>query len=105
MTVDYQVRTVTPEPAVRLPSAIGRILPAFKQARAFLGEGVRNVGRFARSDFHYFAGLQEQLRRFYDACDGQAEVPIPYRDIIRVSWIMDEIWRQLAMTKAARPPT
>jgi len=105
IAVDYQIRTVTPEPAVRLPSAIGRILPAFAQARAFLGEGARNVRRFARSDFHYFAGLQEQLRRFYDACDGGGEVPIPYRDIIRVSWIMDEIWRQLAMTNAARPPS
>jgi predicted dehydrogenase len=94
LCADYQARTVTAVPSVTLPSAIGRLGPAFVQAGAFLREGLGNVVRFARADFQYFAGLQEQLRRFYDACEGRGEAPIPYRDILRVTRVMDEIWRQ-----------
>ena len=102
IAVDYRVRTVTPELTVKLPSAIGRIVPAFEQAAAFFAQGARNAVRFARADFQFFAGLQEQLRRFYDACDGGADVPISYREIIRVCSIMDEIWRQISSADAGR---
>jgi predicted dehydrogenase len=104
LDVDFNARLVTRETAVELPSAIGRVLPAFVQARAFLAQGAQNVWRFARADFQFFAGLQTQLRRFYDACEGRGDVPIPYRDIVRVCWLMDEIWRQVGPSAPAGRP-
>ena len=82
LAVDYVARTVTLERAATLPSAIGRLLPAFQQAGGLLREGAGNVWRFARNDFHYFAGLQTQLGRFYDCIVRDGPPPYPYRDIV-----------------------
>ena len=94
--VDYVGRTVVREREPALPSAFGRLLPAFQQAAGYLGEGAANVVRFARSDFHYFAGLQTQLDRFYVAIEHDGPPPYPYRDIVRVSELLDEIFSQVA---------
>ncbi len=92
---DYVARTVTCEAAPRLPSAVGRLLPAFDQALAYLREGGRNVARFARADFHFFAGLNRLCAAFYDSILDDAPLPIPTRDILRVSAMMDDIFRQI----------
>jgi predicted dehydrogenase len=95
LQVDYVARTVTVESSPRLPSAIGRLLPPFQQAGRLVGEGAGNVWRFARSDFHYFAGLQTQLDRFYECIERDGPPPYPYRDIVRVSGLIDEIVGQV----------
>lgn len=93
--VDYVARTVTLDASPRLPSAIGRLLPAFDQARQYGRAGVRNVRSFLRSDFHYFSGLNRLIAKFYDSIVADGEPPIPYRDIVRISVLMDEIFRQV----------
>ncbi len=93
--VDYNMRTVTLEPTSGLPGAVGRLVPAFSQAKQYLKEGRRNVRRFARSDFHFFAGLNTLISRFYDSIINSSPVPIPYRDILRISAMMDEIFVQI----------
>jgi predicted dehydrogenase len=98
--VDYVARTVTFDAAPRLPSAIGRLVPAFGQALAFLREGGRNALRFARADFHFFAGLNRLLARFYDAIRDGGPPPIRYRDIGRVAALIDDIVRQVEAPRA-----
>ncbi len=93
---DFNIRTVTLEHGVTLPSAIGRLIPPFKRAREYSREGRHNVGRFLRSDYHFFAGMHHLIRRFYDSIRSGAELPISYRDMHRLSVVMDEIWRQIA---------
>jgi predicted dehydrogenase len=93
--VDLTARTVTLDTSATLPSAIGRLIPAFAQAGAFFREGSRNVLRFARNDFHFFAGLNRLIAAFYDCIDRDAEPPVAYRDVLRISGIMDEIFAQL----------
>ncbi len=95
LQVDYAARTVTLDSSAAPAGAIGRLVPAFQQARGFLREGAGNVWRFAKSDFHYFAGLQTQLGRFYDCIERDGPPPYPYRDIVRVSALLDEIFRQV----------
>lgn len=93
--VDWGMRTVTLEATGKLPSAIGRLVPAFDMARGYFREGIRNVWQFARADFHYFAGMRTHFERFYAAIQHGAEPPYPYRDIIRVSAMLDEIFAQV----------
>jgi predicted dehydrogenase len=93
--VDYVMRTVTLDAQSHLPSAIGRLAPAFTQGVQFLKEGGKNLARFARSDFHYFSGMNRLFAMFYDSIVTGGPPPIPYRDILRISAIMDEIWRQV----------
>ena len=101
VTVNYVTRTLTVDRAPKFPSAIGRLLPPFAQGWDFLGQGGRNIIRFARSDFHFFAGMNRLLRLFYDSIGGEGPLPISYRDIMRVSETSDEIFEQIKQTLGA----
>lgn len=94
--VNYDTRTVSLVRGPTLPSAIGRLLPGYAQALEFLRAASHNTLAFAKSEFHLFAGLNELIRRFYDAVENDAPPPIAYRDILRISRWMDEIFRQIA---------
>lgn len=93
--VDYVARTVTAETPPSLPSAIGRLLPPFGRAWQYACEGGRNVLRFARSEFQFFGGLNHLISAFYQSALEGGPPPISYRDILRVSALMDEIFRQV----------
>jgi len=94
--VDYVSRTVTLEPGPTLPSAIGRLVPAFGQAWSFLEEAGRNSAAFARGDFQFFSGLNRLIAMFYDSIIDGTPLPISTRDILRVSRWMDRIFAQIA---------
>jgi predicted dehydrogenase len=93
--VDYVMRTVTLDAQSHLPSAIGRLVPAFAQGAQFLREGGKNLARFARSDFHYFSGMNRLFAMFYESIVTGGPPPIPYRDILRIAAMMDEVFRQV----------
>lgn len=99
---DFVSRTVTLEPDATLPSAIGRVVPAFQHSARFLAEGAKNVARFAKSDFHFFSGLNRLIRSFYESIQNDTAPPIPTRDILRVSAWLDEIFRQCPQGSAAQ---
>jgi predicted dehydrogenase len=93
MHVDYATRSVTLDAQTTLPSAIGRLVPAFDQGLQYLREGGKNLRAFARSDFHYFSGLNRLIAMFYESILNDGPPPIPYRDILRISALIDEIFR------------
>jgi predicted dehydrogenase len=93
---DFNIRTVVREHGPTLPSAIGRLLPAFRREREYRREGWRNARRFARSDFQFFAGLNHLINRFYRSIRDGDELPIAYRDMRRLAAAMDAIWAQLS---------
>jgi predicted dehydrogenase len=97
--VDYVMRTVTLDAAPHLPSAIGRLVPAFEQAARFAKAGGKNVARFAKSEFHFFSGLNHLFRAYYRSILEDTPPPISHRDILRVSAMLDEIFSQLDAQK------
>lgn len=101
--VDFLAGTVTMLTAPRMPSAIGRLGPAFERALDYAVGGARNVLRFARSDFHYFAGLRNLLELFYRAIQTGGPPPIPTRDMLWVSQVMGRVFRQLSTTPSLVP--
>lgn len=102
LLVDYVMRTVTVDATPKLPSAIGRLLPAFDQAFQFARQGGKNLRRFKDSEFHFFAGLNELIRRYYESILSGGEPPISYRDILRISSMMDQSWKQLEAARKER---
>jgi predicted dehydrogenase len=98
--VDYNARTCTVDVAGSLPSALGRLVPAFQSAAGYAKEGIKNVSLFGKSRFHFFAGLGELFRQFYEAIEKGTPLPVSHRDILRGAWMLDEIYAQ---TKAKRP--
>jgi predicted dehydrogenase len=101
--VDHAMRTLTFESQSALPSALGRLMPAFDQGVQFLREGGRNLARFARNDFHYFTAMNTLFSRFYASITEDGPPPIAYRDILRVAAWMDEIFRQAPQDGSAPP--
>lgn len=96
MHLDFVTRTVTLDQGPTLPSAIGRLVPGFNQSLEYLKSTLRNVGSFAHSEFHMFNGLNYLIRAFYKSIQEDAPLPISYRDILRLSWMIDEIFAQIS---------
>ena len=96
--VDYVSRTVTLAKGPRLPSAIGRLADGMAQSLAYAKASAVNVKRFAKSEFHFFAGLNALFSKFYANIRGEGPAPISTRDIKRIAWMMDEIFAKTGMT-------
>ncbi|MGA9827808.1 MAG: Gfo/Idh/MocA family oxidoreductase, partial [Rhodanobacteraceae bacterium] len=89
--LDYTTRTLVRSARQTQQTALGRVFPAWTQARRFAGNGWRNLGRFRRHEFHYFECMRVLLARFYDAVEGRGPDPIPHDQILRVARLIDRI--------------
>ena len=99
-TFDFVTRSITFETDATLPSAIGRVLPPFTQSWAHFKEGSRNVVRFLKSDYQYFAGMNYLLTEFYRSIRDDTAPPVSIDEMRRVSAVMDQIFRQVAQGEA-----
>jgi predicted dehydrogenase len=95
IALDFATKTLTIDQGEKLPSAIGRLLPAFVQSKEYAREGFKNVFRFARADFQFFAGMKGLFERFYRSIREDTDPPIAYDEILRMTAWMDEIYAQL----------
>jgi predicted dehydrogenase len=93
--VDFVARTVVLERKQSIPSALGRLFPAFLTSKDYLGQGFRNANRFRHARFHYFDGMRTLLSEFYRSIEQNTPPPIPYEEILRVSAMMDRIFEQV----------
>jgi predicted dehydrogenase len=93
--LDFVASCITFESAPKLPGVLARLAFPFGQARQYLLQGGRNLVRFAKSEYQYFAGLNFLVSAFYDSIVRDQPVPISYREILRVSRLMDEVFLQM----------
>ena len=59
-----------------------------------------NLGLFLRNDFHMKSGMKLLIESFYHSIVEGTPVPIPYREIILTTRIMDSIFDQLGRRQA-----
>lgn len=76
----------------RYPGAIARIEVPWRQVREASRNFRQNLLRFWRGDFHYFDGLKEMFRQFYQAILEGGESPVSGEEIVRVTAIMDRMF-------------
>lgn len=93
--VDFDNSTITLRRIPVLPGVLGRLSSPFAQGWQFIREGGRNVLRFARSDYHFFAGFNYLLSSFYDSIIDDSPVPISYSEILRTAELVDEVVDQV----------
>ena len=89
--LDYTARTLVHSARWAQPSALGRLFPAWVQARQYRRNARRNLRLFRRHEYHYFQCMRVLLNRFYDAVQGKGPAPIPPEQILRVTRIIDRI--------------
>src|SRR5947208_16880245 len=79
----------------RYKSYAEKFIPPLTLAGQHLGNMLRNGRFFLASDFHMDSGKKYLIESFYRSITENAPVPIPYRQILLTSRIMDAIFQQL----------
>jgi predicted dehydrogenase len=92
--VDFNARTVSFDHASTLPGSLGRLVLPFPYATEQLGHSLGNVTRFAKADLQFNDGMNRLFRTFYQAIREGKPSPIPMPEAVRVTRILDEIFRQ-----------
>jgi predicted dehydrogenase len=93
--VDFTARTIALEHKQPFRGAPGRMFTPFLVSSDYLRQGLKSVNRFAHARFHFFDGMRQLLTEFYLSIENESEPPIAYRDILRVSAMMDRIFEQV----------
>jgi predicted dehydrogenase len=65
-------------------------------AKQYLGNLIGNVRLFLANDFHMDSGMKFLITSFYRSIQEGTPPPIPYREILLTTKIMDDIFKQLS---------
>ena len=76
-----------------------KFIPPAQFAKQYLGNLLSNTKLFLNNDFHMDAGMKHLMEAFYNSIREDTPVPIPYREILLTTRIMDDIFNQLTATK------
>jgi predicted dehydrogenase len=96
LLVDYTHQILVPIEKRAYKSYLNQFIPPFLYGKAVIKNGLRNIGRFLKNDFHQDSGRRYLVGQFYASIREGAPLPIPYAEIIRTARIMDEIFAQVA---------
>ena len=77
-----------------------KFVPPALFAKQHLDNLIVNVRLFLKNDFHLDSGMKYLMESFYNSIREGAPVPIPYREILLTTRIMDEIFNQLATKRS-----
>lgn len=76
-------------------SYLAQFVPPLVFAKQYLLNWANNVGTFLARNFHMKSGMHYLMSTFYSSIINGTEPPIPYREILRTSRIMDAIFEQV----------
>jgi predicted dehydrogenase len=100
MILDQDNETLVKLRGARRKSFLEQFVSPFDLAREYAGNSLRNIKSFLANDFHPKAGMKFLIESFYRSIHQGTPPPIPYREIILTSRIMDEIFSQLRTARA-----
>jgi predicted dehydrogenase len=86
----------------RYKSYLEQFVPPVNFALQYAGNFRNNVKSFLVNDFHPKAGMKFLIESFYRSITQNTPAPIPYREIVLTSRIMDAIFQELSL-KATNP--
>ena len=95
LTVNHVSGTVAREKAGSFKSYLTFFFPPLVAAREQLSGAFGNIGAFVSRRLYQDFGMKELIERFYESIRSNSEPPIPYREIVSVARIMDEIFVQI----------
>jgi predicted dehydrogenase len=95
LLLDQDTETLVKLAGKRYKSYLEHFVPPITLASQYLRNSLRNVRQFLASDFHSKEGMRYLIQSFYHSIAGTCPLPIPYRDIVLTSRIMEEIFLQL----------
>lgn len=79
----------------RYKSYAEHFIPPLNIAKQYLGNWTRNLRLFLRNDFHHDSSMKFLFEWFYRSIIDETPPPIPYREILLTTRIMEKIFEQL----------
>jgi predicted dehydrogenase len=79
----------------RYKSYLNQFLPPMVFARQYLSGAKHNIWKFIKRDFHVNTGMIYLVNEFYRSISEDAPPPIPYREILLTTKIMDRVFEQI----------
>ncbi len=101
LEVDFDAQVVRAIRQSRLPGAFGKLEMPWRQWREGARNLRRNLWRFLKSDIHYFAGMGNLFELFYQSIRDESPPPIAYDEMLRVTRLMDDLFRQCRVRQSA----
>lgn len=95
LMVDSTSRLVVPIRPARFKSYLRFFLMPRVHARAYRENSWSNIRHFLKRSFHMDFGMKHLIESFYSAISNDGPPPIPYREIMAVANVMEDIIAQL----------
>jgi hypothetical protein len=105
LVLDHDQETLIKLRGARFASYAEKFIPPVMIAKQYLGNLSTNLRAFLTNDFHMKSGMKFLIESFYSSIVEDTPVPIPYREIILTTRIMDAIFAQLNGKNPARAHT
>lgn len=104
MILDHDQDTVIKLRGTKYKSYLEKFVPPIGFAQQYIGNLTTNLGLFAKRDFQMKSGMKYLAESFYRSIREGAPLPIPYREILLTSRIMDAIFAQLTQHRLKNQP-
>ncbi|MCI0636369.1 MAG: hypothetical protein L0206_21005, partial [Actinobacteria bacterium] len=101
LLLDEHQQTLVKLRGAPLKSHLERFVPPVVLAKQYVQNAMRNVRLFLGNDFHMEAGKHALIGAFYRAIRERTPPPIPYREILLTSRVMDAIFEQVGESPLA----
>jgi predicted dehydrogenase len=88
----------------RQKSYLDMVGPALGLSSQYLGNAARNFRGFLTGSLNMNNGMKELISRFYNSIVSDAPLPIPFREILLTSRIMDAVFEQILEQRADAHP-
>ncbi len=95
LVVDDDNQTLIKIRGGKYKSYLDHFIPPINYARQYLANAKYNITKFVQSDFHMNGGMNYLINAFYESIEHDSPPPIPYREIILTTRIMDIIFTQI----------
>lgn len=100
LIADHEHQTLIKVPGKSYKSYLNQFIPPFKDASQYFVNGCGNIRRFLRNEFHAESAIHFLISAFYRSLTENTPLPIPYRDILLTSRIIDEVFSQIGCRAA-----
>jgi predicted dehydrogenase len=95
LVLDEHQQTLVKLRGAPFKSYLERFVPPVVFAKQYGANAVRNVRLFVANDFHMESGKHALITAFYRSIRERTPPPIPYREILLTSRVMDLIFEQI----------
>jgi predicted dehydrogenase len=95
LALDQDQETLIKLRGKRFVSYAEKFIPPAAISKQYLSNLTNNLKTFARNDFHMKSGMKYLIEAFYNSISKDLPLPIPYREILLTTRIMDAIFAQV----------